>query len=671
MKFKTVNVENNLLICNNILSSKIKYKTTIFNRYYNFIQKIIKKINKYLFYYLISYFLFFLSLEKCYEGADACSIKKNWIIAKIVELTISCLILVYLLELIIIKFSSKLNLIHIFIVFLLFYKYNHGYQFDDHGFFNFAAYCLLLVIFLTIFYIFKGLFYLFKKNNYSFLIICLFAICFYLSILSINPINCNDWAKGLNNSKIENDANKYGCQVNIPKRCSYKILHYTQDITKIKRINCQNIKTYAKKNYLSQSKSPYINEKTKKIGLPLTNKDPICFLDCVDGKAIKDYFLSHLIDMDNKNIINKNNSEIIIDFSKSEFGDMIINVNYNETLSKERKQLENNSLPFSNNIMIIYLDSVSRVYAIRQLKKTINFFEKFISYKGGFHERYPTETFHSFQFFKYHSFKDYTRDNYPRLFYGNDRNKTKFVRITKYLKENGFITSYSSDVCERDNIRTLHNLTIDEIDDHQMLLCDPNTEMYTKNTIKCLYGKINIEHLLEYTNQFWRKYKNNRKFSLIASNEAHEGTLESLKYVDDLIINHLNSLFNDNLLKESSIFLLSDHGAGMPSIYYLTDFYQYEFNLPMLFVIINDRKNMTYNEQYLNIYENQQAFITAYDIYNTISHLMYGSKYEDIQNKTIYNDTPKSPYGKSLFTIIDKKSRTSKNYRDMSNIVCL
>jgi hypothetical protein len=377
--------------------------------------------------------------------------------------------------------------------------------------------------------------------------------------------------------------------------------------------------------------------------------------------------------MDNKKIINKNNfkSEVIIDFSKNKFGEMIINLNYNEKLSKERKKLEKNSIPYSNNIMIIYLDSVSRANAMRQLKKTINFFEKFISYKGGFHERYPAENFHSFQFFKYHSFKDYTRDNYPRLFYGDERNKTKIVRITKYLKENGFITNYCSDICERDNIRTLHNLTIDEVDDHQFLLCDPSTEIFTYSTIKCLYGKTNTEHLLEYTNQFWRKYNNNRKFSLIASNDPHEGTLESLKYLDDFIFNHLNSLFNDNLLKDSSIFLLSDHGVGMPSIYFLTDFYQYEFHLPMLFIIINDRKNISYNEQYSNIYENQQVFITAYDIYNTFANLLYGNKYEGIQNKTLYNDTPKSPYGKSLFSIIDKKKRTSKNYRNMVDTVCL
>ena len=155
------------------------------------------------------------------------------------------------------------------------------------------------------------------------------------------------------------------------------------------------------------------------------------------------------------------------------------------------------------------------------------------------------------------------------------------------------------------------------------------------------------------------------------TNDAHEGSLESLKYLDNLIFNYLNSLFNDNLLKESSVFLLSDHGVGMPSIYFTTDFYRYEEQLPMLFIIINDRKNISFNEQYLNIYENQQAFITAYDIYNTIAHLIFGNKYEYIRNKTIDNDTPKSPYGKSLFTKIDKKKRTSKIYTNMAQHICI
>ena len=59
--------------------------------------------------------------------------------------------------------------------------------------------------------------------------------------------------------------------------------------------------------------------------------------------------------MDNKTQLKKakaNIPEIITDFSKNKFGELIINVNYNNTLSNERKKLERNTKPYSDNIMI-------------------------------------------------------------------------------------------------------------------------------------------------------------------------------------------------------------------------------------------------------------------------------------------------------------------------------
>ena len=121
---------------------------------------------------------------------------------------------------------------------------------------------------------------------------------------------------------------------------------------------------------------------------------------------------------------------------------MHINLNYNKTLSEERMLNEIKSTPFSNNIIILFIDSVSRVNSLRQLKKTLNFFEKFMLYKGASLEKSPSEKFHSFQFFKYHSFRFSTGINYPKLFYGRSRKRNR-VLITKYLKENGYITCYS------------------------------------------------------------------------------------------------------------------------------------------------------------------------------------------------------------------------------------
>jgi hypothetical protein len=305
--------------------------------------------------------------------------------------------------------------------------------------------------------------------------------------------------------------------------------------------------------------------------------------------------------MENKEVLNeyyKNKiPEVEVDFSKNIFGEMNINLNYNKTLSEQRIMLEKNTTPYSNNIIILYIDSVSRVNSIRQLKKTLKFFEEFMSYKGASQAKYPSIKFHSFQFFKYHSFTFHTPSNYPLLFYGRSRNSS-IVLITKYLKENGFVTCYSGEWCDKDNTRTLHNLTNEEVYDHQFIICDPNKDNANINTIRCLYGKQTIEHLYDYGKQFWKKYKDNRKFLSIVSNDGHEGTLEVLKFADNIIFNFLNNLFIDNLLKDSSIILLSDHGVGMPSIYYPYDFYKLEEHLPMLYMIINDRENISYEEQY-------------------------------------------------------------------------
>ena len=626
-----------------------------------------------------AYFFYFLSLEKCKQGVDQCPREIHWIKTKIAEIIISCIIIVVLIELMIVyKMISKLNLIHIIIIYILFYMFSHGLDFHDHGFFNIIGFLIVFVIVIIISIPINGLIYFMRKENKIFALIYTIIFIIFISIFSIIYENytsdCEDWPKGLNNTYMDNNnSTKYGCQIVFPRKCPYKVFSKFQDYTKLKGKDCKNFNFEGKQNLLKMSKSPYINDKINRVGYPLTNKDPICFIDFIDSNnLIEDYFLKNIVDMDNEKILNqffdKKMPEIEVDFTNNTQGKLIINLNYNKTLSEERLSMEKNINPYSDNIIILYIDSVSRNNALRKLQKTLKFFEQFMPYKGGFHEKYPTENFHSFQFFKYHSFIYHTPYNYPLIFYGQSRSKD-MVSITKYFKENGYITSYCGDYCDKDNIRTLHNMTLEEAYDYQFILCDPNREHLNINTIKCLYGKQMVEHLYDYSDQFWRKYKNNRKFLSIVTNDGHEGTLEVLKYVDDIIFNFLNNLFNDNLLKGTSIFLLSDHGDGMPSLYYNFDFYTIEEHLPMLFVIINDRKNISYEEQFKNMYKNQQTFVTAYDIHNTISNLIFGDKYISIQNKTPKKNTPKTEHGSSLFDEIDPKTRLPKKYSKIGNMV--
>ena len=86
----------------------------------------------------------------------------------------------------------------------------------------------------------------------------------------------------------------------------------------------------------------------------------------------------------------------------------------------------------------------------------------------------------------------------------------------------------------------------------------------------------------------------------------------------------------------------------------------------MLFILINDRKNVTYESQYKYLNNNQQTFITGFDIYDTIIFLIYGDKYGTNVTENIISKS-----GKNLFTKINPKKRNPKNYKLMDTNICI
>ena len=86
----------------------------------------------------------------------------------------------------------------------------------------------------------------------------------------------------------------------------------------------------------------------------------------------------------------------------------------------------------------------------------------------------------------------------------------------------------------------------------------------------------------------------------------------------------------------------------------------------MLYILVNDRKKANYESQYKYIYENQQKFITGFDIYNTIIHLIFAEKFGKDETKNI-----ESKLGKSLFNKINPKNRSPRNFKSMDKNICV
>ena len=151
---------------------------------------------------------------------------------------------------------------------------------------------------------------------------------YYLSIFIYSFIDCKEWPYGLNNTSIDNDKKKYGCQIKIPKTCPYKIGKYILDKNTFLSIDCSKNGENSRKNLLQVSKSPFINEKTLHIGYPIVNKNEKLFSSS-NFEFLKKYVYSNLVDMNNYSLIQSlkiEKPEVSVDFSENKIGQIKINL---------------------------------------------------------------------------------------------------------------------------------------------------------------------------------------------------------------------------------------------------------------------------------------------------------------------------------------------------------
>ena len=114
------------------------------------------------------------------------------------------------------------------------------------------------------------------------------------------------------------------------------------------------------------------------------------------------------------------------------------------------------------------------------------------------------------------------------------------------------------------------------------MMCDPNfynpenrfTPYMGPYSIRrrCLYGRDTFEYILEYGEKFWAAYSKEHKFLRLSFQDAHEGTLEVVKYLDVKFAEFLEKFDRKGYLKDTAVFLVSDHGNNMVGIYNIFQF---------------------------------------------------------------------------------------------------
>ena len=101
-----------------------------------------------------------------------------------------------------------------------------------------------------------------------------------------------------------------------------------------------------------------------------------------------------------------------------------------------------------------------------------------------------------------------------------------------------------------------------------------------------------------------------------------------------------------------TFYIFSDHGEHLNWPLYLTNSldYLYEKTLPILLLIIPNNNLLYKNNLYEKMKNNQQIFVTPFDVHDTLLHIAFGRNEKKFkQYKTLY--------GQSLFKKLNYKIR--------------
>ena len=635
-------------------------------------------------YLIIGRILYNRSLKGCSKSEFDCLQNLKLIKDGINNCLNSTFYFVFVLFLIHMKICSFLLLIFLILIYIELIIRDNGENFLNHGKLNFFALFSLtivgeIVILLIVFYK-----YLFKKKK--FFLISLISLFFFIELINIviknkNDYYCKDWDKSLNNSYINNDPSLYPCKINIPKnKCLINILGPLFDFSTILNIKCEK-RSNKEKNILISNSNLKRNPKVKRIGYPITigKKEEINGVPNLYSETLFEFVKNNLVDMDDQKKLNKldenQKPEMIVDFSNNSYGKLEININIKDKLSKERKLFEKKD---SNNVLFLFMDNLSRVHFYRQYKKTKEYLKKFLTFEGYSNEIDKEQRYHGFEFLKYQKFNGATLQNALPMFSGvYYNNKNIMINIVKDFKKNGYITCNVQDICHKElmSIRPLRRYTYIEFDhEYASASCDQNVYkpgyglFNGDNSVfrKCLYGKESFDYALEYGKKFWTTYKSNKRFLRIVCTYSHEYSYEKAKYTDNSLYFFLKELFETDQLKNTTIFIAADHGFFLMGIYKIINSkdFSIETNLPFLFIIVPDKKNIAYEQQYSEIIKNQQTLITPFDIYYTLRYIIFDKNYKKPPLNGNKND------GENLFKYINPKERICKKYHQMGKSTC-
>lgn len=178
-----------------------------------------------------------------------------------------------------------------------------------------------------------------------------------------------------------------------------------------------------------------------------------------------------------------------------------------------------------------------------------------------------------FEMLRYHSVGPKSIHNYLPLFYGTNDVSKKHKIIFEDFEENDYISITLLEDCH--NKSELYGNTNYKGANHNIILgCEFTNQFLYGNKPRCIGNKQYHQIYLDYLNEAITYYNNKSTpfISYISFMEPHEESHKSLLRVDKDFANHLLLLYKNNILKNTILCMLGDHGINYGN-YFKTDVY--------------------------------------------------------------------------------------------------
>ena len=364
----------------------------------------------------------------------------------------------------------------------------------------------------------------------------------------------------------------------------------------------------------------------------------------------------------------KDNIEFTIDMTNSEAHKVKIDLKRNNTRVSEVKKIREKVLKkdreagkqrIDKDVLVFYLDNVSRAHFHRKLKNLTHWIENITEGDDAHYEVY--------EYFRYHAKAHWTNPNLISMYYGEQGELyNESSNVFQIFSENGYMTGYFADLWEAESLDFGNTNNFGKpfySYDHFAigLSCDFHHDTSSDNYVstdleiilskgrnthfrRCLYGKSMHQIQLEYVKQFWDKYNDTRKIFRTVFNNNHEATGELIKYNDNDFVEFFQYLHDKNYLSNTIILFVADHGPHfvLGRSPFLPDDSRLQENFFPLLMVFTPKDIPKENLKYLE--NNQQLFVTSHEIYGILKSLAVGEKNGSLVFKDysiMHEDLPK------------------------------